>query len=250
MSASTVGAVTTTAAEHPVRARLSRWPHEPDVAHVVLLDHHMVPDRDAVESWIAAARAGGSRALRTGALFPPSTPAFLAAGFAVIDTLSLLELDLGASAVASPPSPSMLSGIRLRRLRPSNLAAAAIVDHDAFDAPWSNDAAALTDVMAATPHHRARFVQRDRQMVAFSISGRASNWGYVQRLAVEPSARRNGLATLLLVDAIDWMRRRHVTRVLVNTATDNAAALALYRSHGFVDQHDRLTILERTLLDR
>lgn len=239
--------MTTTAPEHPVRARIGRWPHEPDVAHLVLLDHHMVPDGDTVESWMIEARDGGARALRTGALFPPSTPAFLAAGFTVIDTLSLLELDLATQPATSASAPS---DVRLRRLRPSNLAAAAIVDNEAFGAPWSNDAAALTNVMAATPHQRARFVQRDGRMVAFSISGRASSWGYIQRLAVDPSARRCGLATLLLTDAIDWLRRRHVATVLVNTATDNAAALALYRSHGFADQPDLLTILERTLGDR
>ena len=84
-------------------------------------------------------------------------------------------------------------------------------------------------------------------MVAFSISGRASTWGYVQRVAVDPSARRRGLAHLLVADALGWMRRRDVERVLVNTATDNAAALALYRSLGFVERPERLTILERSL---
>ena len=84
-------------------------------------------------------------------------------------------------------------------------------------------------------------------MVAFSISGRASTSGYVQRLAVDPSARRRGLARLLVIDAIEWMRRRNVEQVLVNTATDNTAALALYRSLGFVERPEHLKILERSL---
>ncbi len=62
-----------------------------------------------------------------------------------------------------------------------------------------------------------------------------------------PSARRRGLARLLVADALDWMRRRNVERVLVNTATDNTAALALYRSLGFIERPERLTILERSL---
>ena len=76
--ASTFGAVTTTAAQHPVRARIGRWPYRSDVAHLVLLDHHMVPDEDDVERWLADARAGDARSMRTGALFPPSVPAFAA----------------------------------------------------------------------------------------------------------------------------------------------------------------------------
>jgi ribosomal protein S18 acetylase RimI-like enzyme len=84
-------------------------------------------------------------------------------------------------------------------------------------------------------------------MVAFSISGRADRTGYVQRLAVDPSARRQGLASLLLDDARRWMQRRNVERVMVNTAEDNRAALALYESFGFARQPGSLQILERTL---
>jgi len=239
--------VNTTAAEHPVRARLGRWPDDADVAHLVLLDHHMVPDRNHVESWVTDARAQGAATLRTGALFPPSAPAFLAVGFEVIDTLSLLELDdLHAGADTSARNHGQPAA-RLRRLRPSQLDDAAIVDRRAFPAPWANNAAALHDIVTATPRYRARCVHHDGQMVAFSISGRASTWGYVQRLAVLPSARRRGLARLLVADALDWMRRRNVERVLVNTATDNIAALALYRSLGFIERPERLTILERSL---
>ncbi len=84
-------------------------------------------------------------------------------------------------------------------------------------------------------------------MAAFSISGRANQAGYIQRLAVDPSARRRGFGRLLLDDAIRWMQRRNVSRVLVNTASDNQAALTLYRSAGFVDQPGELLILERAL---
>ena len=84
-------------------------------------------------------------------------------------------------------------------------------------------------------------------MVAFSISGRTDHSGYVQRLAVDPSARRQGLARLLLNDALTWMQRRHIERVMVNTATDNAAALALYATAGFSVEASSLLILERNL---
>ncbi len=107
---------------------------------------------------------------------------------------------------------------------------AAALDQLAFAAPWANTASALGDIVAATPQARARCVHIDGEMVAFSICGRASRWGYVQRLAVHPDARRQGLAAQLLADALRWMRRRDVQRVLVNTAIDNVAALALYRA--------------------
>ena len=127
------------------------------------------------------------------------------------------------------------------------LHAAADIDRRSFPREWANDRAALDEITAATPHHRSRAIHTGRTMVAFSISGRADDVGYVQRLAVDPSARRQGLARVLLDDAIDWMQRRGVTRALVNTATDNRAALTLYRSAGFVEQPGNLVILERAL---
>ena len=84
-------------------------------------------------------------------------------------------------------------------------------------------------------------------MVGFSISGRADRSGYIQRLAVDPSARRCGIARHLLADALRWMRRRDITRALVNTAADNRSALSLYEAFGFERQPGSLVILERAL---
>mgnify|MGYP001818716636 CR=1 FL=1 len=247
-AASTFGAVTTTAAQHPVRARIGRWPYRSDVAHLVLLDHHMVPDEDDVERWLTDARDGGARSIRTGALFPPSVPAFAAAGFDVIDTLRLLECDLTRR--EHPSSERWASTRSLSRLRRHQLDEAAEIDRQAFPEPWANDRAALADIVDATPAARSRCVRVDGRMVAFAVSGRAGMSGYIQRLAVEPQSRRLGFARLLVVDALGWMRRRGVDRVLVNTATDNHGAAVLYRSCGFVERVEQLRILERPLDDR
>ena len=51
----------------------------------------------------------------------------------------------------------------------------------------------------------------------------------------------------LLDDALRWMRRRDVTRTMVNTAVDNHAALSLYATTGFERQPGSLLILERAL---
>jgi len=241
-------AVSTATPSHPARARLGVWPHRRDMAHLVLLDHQMVPSVDDVAGWTRAAGASGARVIRTGALFPQSTSAFLESGFRTVDTLTLLERPV--------PRPGdhhrsaarrSLTGARLRRLRPSMLHEAATIDRRAFSAEWSNDVSALADIMNATPQHRSRSIHIDGRMVAFSISGRADHVGYIQRLAVDPSARRRGLAGALLDDAEHWMSRRGVSRVMVNTASDNRAALALYESMGFEIQPGELQILEREL---
>jgi ribosomal protein S18 acetylase RimI-like enzyme len=121
---------------------------------------------------------------------------------------------------------------------------AAAVDRAAFGEYWWLDAGMLADVCSATPRHRARVVEVDRQVTGSLISGRSGSIGYVQRLSVHPDAHRRGLATTLLGDALTWMRRAGVTRVFVNTHTDNDAALALYRRIGFRSLPERLRVYE------
>ncbi len=235
------------AAARPARARLGRWPYDDQVAHLVLLDHQMVPTSADIAGWIAEASQRGARTVRTGAIFPNAAAPFLDAGFHVADTLTLLALHL-RDRTATRARPVRTSGpIRLRRLRPSMLAEAAEIDRRAFSAPWANDTSALADIMTATPYHRSRSVHLDGRMVAFSISGRADRSGYVQRLAVDPSARRRGFANVLLDDALHWMRRRDVEHAMVNTASDNRPALELYESVGFGQRPDSLLILEQAL---
>ena len=238
------------AAARPARARLGRWPHDDGVVHLVLLDHHMVPTDADVEGWIDEVRDSGARLVRTGALFPNATAPFLDAGFHVADTLTLLsrdttDVDAPDGRTRRPRTGS--DQVRLRRLRPSMLSEAAEIDRRSFSSPWANDTGALTEIMAATPFHRSRSIHLRGDMVAFSISGRADRFGYVQRLAVDPSARRHGFARLLLDDALHWMRRRTVSEAMVNTATGNRPALALYEAAGFERQPGSLLILERAL---
>jgi len=215
----------------------------------VLLDHHMEPSTADVIDWVNQAIEQGARAVRTGALFPNAAPAFVESGFRVADTLTLLARDLGEPAASIHPSrrPRDTIATRLRRLRPAMLDEAAAIDRRSFSTPWANDSTALADILRATPYHRSRGVWSDGRMVGFSISGRADRSGYVQRLAVDPSARRRGIAEVLVDDALRWMRRRNISTAMVNTAADNLPALALYESFGFERQPGSLVILERAL---
>jgi ribosomal protein S18 acetylase RimI-like enzyme len=84
-------------------------------------------------------------------------------------------------------------------------------------------------------------------MVGFSVNGRAGRVGYIQRLAVDPDVRRRGVGRVLVVDALTWMHRRQLDDALVNTGSDNTAALELYRGLGFVELPEPLLVLERDL---
>ncbi len=52
-------------------------------------------------------------------------------------------------------------------------------------------------------------------------------------IAVRPAARRQGTGAAVLKGAIDAVRSAGAARVFLEVASDNPAALALYRRHGF-----------------
>ncbi len=239
----------TATATPAVRARLDTWPDDPSTGHLVLLDHTMRPDDSDVAGWLAMSRARGDHRLRTGALFPASTAAFRRAGFRPIDELTLLQLDLverrhirGRS--FGRATHAVLGRGPTRRMSTSELTAVAALDRRCFPPPWGNDVAALRAIRAATPTQRSRVVRRGGTIVGFAIAGRAGRNGYVQRLGVDPAARREGIALALLDDACDWMSRRGATTAVVNTATTNVAAIALYTAYGFDHRDEVLTVLE------
>lgn len=231
-----------------VRGRLDTWPYEPDVAHLVLLDHHMVPTSTNVAGWVDEARQTPepTRAVRTGAMFPEAAVVFTDVGFTTIDTLALLDVRLLTRRDRSRPGRRNASATT-RRMRSNDLPVVAELDRTAFGNPWGNDVRSLSNITTATPRHRARVVEGPDGLEAFAISGQSGSYGYLQRLAVHPDARRRGHARRLVADALHWMERRGASTALVNTGVDNDAALDLYHSLGFTRRAETLQILEHRL---
>ncbi len=236
----------------PVRAR--RWPGDDRAALVVILDPIEMPAAHHFERWLLELAPQGIDVVRTGALTPRLAERAELAGYRCIQELALLEAR--APLATAPPARGSharrTSACRHGRTGESELPALAAVDRAAFGDLWRLDASLLADVCAATPAHRARVVrENDRTLartdpVGFLISGRAGRNGYLQRLAVDPTQQRAGIATALVADALAWMRRWRCERVLVNTHVDNEPALALYRRFGFVELPDRLRVYEGT----
>lgn len=234
------------------RARARWWGTSGDVLQVVLTDHRLVPRPEELEGWLAAARRAGAARVRTGALFPPAADLFADAGFAVIDTLALLTIDLDGRAPTDVDEARSDTGARTAPLRRRHDATAADIDRHAFGEPWANDIDDLAEIRHATPVHRARgrFATGSgwrRPLLGFAITGAAAGNGYLQRLAVDPAHQHDGHGRALTLDALAWMRRRRLRAGYVNTAVTNDAALALYASVGFRPRPERLVVMQRTV---
>lgn len=122
------------------------------------------------------------------------------------------------------------------------LVALALEEQEAYDHP--RESAAELD--ARTGPVRPRFTGESIVLVARDGEGRAAGlcWcvlfdpgtgleGEVAELYVAPPARGRGLATALVGEAMRLFRERGVTFAQVWTHPGNAAALAVYRRHGF-----------------
>ncbi len=135
---------------------------------------------------------------------------------------------------------------RTRKARRRDLDGVLQVDAGAFPLFWRLDAEGLHEARRATPLSRWR-VNRGPEVTAYSITGRAGSEGYLQRLAVAAHCQGQGLGTLLVSDALVWLRRGGARTALVNTPPDNERALGLYHRCGFRTQAERLAVLHRNL---
>ena len=124
------------------------------------------------------------------------------------------------------------------------------IDHAAFPPFWQFDGGGLEEALRATPRTRFRAAVATpgrRRVLGYAICGRAGHRGFVQRLAVDPGAQRQGIGRGLLLDGLHWMRRRGVRRAVVNTQLGNDAALMLYQQCGFRREPAGLTVLSTGL---
>jgi ribosomal protein S18 acetylase RimI-like enzyme len=225
------------------RVRTGPWRGDHEVAFLAPLPDAPPPSADFLRRCLSTLSERGFVRVVTAALSPLEQSGFLAAGFEIEERLHLLAIDVRVL----PPVPP---GLRLRRLGWHQRAAVLDVDRSAFSPFWRFDEASLGDALQATPRTRFRGLPDpadDQQLAAYAICGRAGPRGFVQRLAVHPRSQHRGLGRGLLLDGLWWMRRRGVSRAVVNTQLGNAAALKLYQQIGFRREPTGLSVLSAGL---
>jgi len=219
-------------------ARIAPWRGGGGAAHLIVSPDATVSS-SVVQRCVEKARASGYDSVLTSAVSPHESEPFVDAGFSVQERLHLLAFDLDHA----PERPDRPLTKAARRDR----AAVLELDDLSFDDFWRLGPVGLKDALQATPTSRFRVAHDGDLVVAYSITGSAGQFGYLQRIAVHPDARRHGWGRALVADALGWIWRHGGTRAYVNTQLENTRALALYQSFGFELLPAGLCVLGRAL---
>ena len=233
----------------PVAPLFGNWPYDPTTALLTLRSGHhpeATITSDVVKMWLGTAQHGGFTRVRTNAVSPQLADILATVGFSVKQELSLLGAALvGGNSLPATTHPRRVSGTQAVR-----------IDCAAFHGEWAIDPPALLAAKQATKFHRLRGLapSRLRRASGYCLSGFTPSpaeprYGYIQRLAVHPSAQRGGQGRKLVLDAMHWLGSRGMQHAVVNTDSTNEAALSLYRSLGFAPMTYSLYVLERPCTD-
>ncbi len=105
------------------------------------------------------------------------------------------------------------------------------IEQACFEDLWRYDAAGFTDVAATHPY----FVVAELQgkVVGYQFNALDSDYGYLVRIAVHPSAEGQQIGVRLMAEAIRFFERERVSRIMLNTQDNNTHAHRLYEWFGF-----------------
>jgi ribosomal-protein-alanine N-acetyltransferase len=132
-----------------------------------------------------------------------------------------------------PPGNPIRTGFSIRPMFTYDLQAVTDVDASAFDLLWQNSHSALSS--AYRQAMLASVVELNEELVAYQISTRSALGIHLARLAVRPGLQGRGVGQALVEDLMSQAARRGIFHLSVNTQSDNAASLALYKKNGFIE---------------
>lgn len=123
-----------------------------------------------------------------------------------------------------------------RSLRLADAPAAAALHALSFPDPWS-EAAFASQIADPATLSFAHF--EERVLVAFALVRDVAGEADILTVATHPARRGRGLAFALLTVLMSWLVDGGTSRITLDVAEDNAAALRLYKSLGFTEDGRR-----------
>lgn len=181
--------------------------------------------------WVTAA-AGGP--VLSPALYPSAVRVWKRSGYRELLGLNVMEKAVGKS----PEIPEWIT-----TTAEPDFAALESVDRGAFDRFWHMGTGGLEEAFRATPRSVVVEVQLDGRLLGYAMLGSQAGVCFVQRIAVLPDSRGNGIGVAMLETAEAWARTVGAATMILNVRPDNEDARGLYKRQGFADTGTRLHVL-------
>jgi ribosomal-protein-alanine N-acetyltransferase len=122
--------------------------------------------------------------------------------------------------------------VTIQPMAQGHIAAIAALEEQCFSTPWS--AAALAEELD-NPHAVFRVAtDADGQVLGYAGMHHAGDEGYIDNVAVDPAARRQGVARTLMAALEVYGREHTLYRLTLEVRASNAPAIALYTGAGYV----------------
>jgi ribosomal protein S18 acetylase RimI-like enzyme len=214
----------------------------PDVAWIRLFAHH--PHLSGPEAWsvlwekASAEIAYFNSQAQVAAIVVKQwfQNILLSNGFELRQNIVLLERTEKKLNLFLPPN-----GIRIRSMQNADLLVVAQMDLTAFGSFWHNTADSLQRAYSQAIY--ATVAEDDSGMVGYQISTGNPFGAHLARLGVQPQAQGRGVGVAMVSDLIQHLDIHQSGRLSVNTQSDNAASLALYKKLGFARTGEYFPVL-------
>jgi [ribosomal protein S18]-alanine N-acetyltransferase len=121
-----------------------------------------------------------------------------------------------------------LNEIRLRRLAYSDLPAVLAIERRSFQTPWS---LAMFVLELSKPSGICLAAVRDDNLIGYLVCSRYADVWHLMNIAVDPEARRQGIARNMLEQLFD--EAGDDARYTLEVRTSNHGAIAMYERFGF-----------------
>lgn len=175
------------------------------------------------------ARAGGARVAAI-AIQPWFQDVLAASGFENRQQIVMLEwrqqTSGGLAGAVSAP------GIRIRRMTEDDLPEVEKTDAASFDPLWQNPLETIRKAFAQALY--VTVAENERGIIGYQLSTGGGQRAHLARLAVHPAVQGKGAGRALLNDLFRYITYAGISRLSVNTQSDNQASLSLYQRTGFV----------------
>jgi [ribosomal protein S18]-alanine N-acetyltransferase len=175
------------------------------------------------------ARAGGAKVAAI-AIQPWFQDVLAGSGFENDQQIVMLEWRYQPSfASTSPRGPN---GIRIRRMTEADLPEVEKTDAASFDPLWQNPLETIRRAFSQALY--VTVAENEQGIMGYQLSTGGGQRAHLARLAVHPAAQGKGAGRALLYDLFRYITYAGISRLSVNTQSDNQASLSLYQRMGFV----------------